>query len=78
MPVLEYMLSTDLGPFKMGIEDRDIYLLYRPHITDVTDMSKKVAKQVSDNLVKLALKADELDNILVDKFGCEFSQYSKI
>ena len=62
----------------MGIEDRDIYLLYRQHITDVTDMSDKVAKQVSDNLVNLALKADELDNILVDKFGCEFSQYSRI
>lgn len=78
LPVLEYMLSEDFGPFKMGIEDRDIYLLYRQHITDVTDMSDEVAKQVSDNLVQLALKADELDNILVERFGCEYSQYSRV
>ena len=72
------MLSEDFGPFKMGIEDRDIYLLYRQHITDVTDMSDEVAQQVSDNLVQLALKADELDNILVERFGCEYSQYSRV
>ena len=78
LPVLEFMLSEDFGPFKMGIEDRDIYLLYRQHITDVTDMSDEVAQQVSDNLVNLALKADELDNILVDRFGCEYSQYSRV
>ena len=29
------------------------------------------------NIVNLAFRADEMDNMMVERFGCEFSEYSK-
>lgn len=73
-PVLDYMLSTDLSPYKMGIEGRQIYLVYRIHLSDITD---EYEEEICNNMVNLAKKADEMDNMLVEQFGCEFSAYSK-
>ena len=73
-PVLDYMLSEDFGPYKLGIEGRQIYIAYRIHLTDITDASKE---EIRNNLVNLALRADELDNMLVERFGCEFSEYTR-
>lgn len=74
-PVLDYMLDTDFYPYKMGVDGRQIYLCYRIHLADITGDS---AERILDNIVGLAAKADELDNKLVDDFGCEFSLYSKV
>ncbi len=74
-PVLDYMLSTDFYPYKMGVDGRQIYLCYRIHMADITGDS---AERILDNIVNLAAKADELDNKLVEDFGCEFSLYSKV
>lgn len=73
-PVLDFMLETDLTPYKMGVDGRQIYLCYRIHLADLTAQS---ADRILDNIVGLAAKADELDNKLVDDYGCEFSLYSK-
>lgn len=73
--VLDFMLETDFSPYKMGIDGRQIYLCYRIHLADLTDES---AERILDNIVGLAEKADELDNRLVDEYGCEFSSYSKV
>ena len=73
-PVLDFMLDTDFSPYKMGLDGRQIYLCYRIHLADITPDS---AERILDNIVGLAEKADELDNRLVDEFGCEFSLYSK-
>lgn len=73
-PVLDYMLSEDFGPYKLGIEGRQIYIAYRIHLSDITDESKE---EIRNNLVNLALRADELDNMLVERFGCEFSEYTR-
>ena len=73
-PVLDYMLSEDFSPYKMGIEGRQIYLAYRLHLSDLTDSSED---EIRRNLVNLALRADEMDNLMVDRFGCEFSEYSR-
>lgn len=72
--VLEYMLSTDFTPYKMGIDGRQIYLMYRIHLSDITD---EYEDSIRENMVNLASKADETDNMLVEQFGCEFSAYSK-
>ena len=45
-----------------------------PHLSDITDASED---EILTNLVNLALKADEMDNMMVEEFGCEFSEYSK-
>ncbi|HIZ01467.1 MAG TPA: trypsin-like peptidase domain-containing protein [Candidatus Bacteroides merdipullorum] len=73
-PVLDYMLSTDFSPYKMGIEGRQIYLVYRIHLSDITDRYADVIRQ---RMVELAARADQMDNMLVERFGCEFSAYSK-
>ena len=44
------------------------------HLSDITDASED---EILTNLVNLALKADEMDNMMVEEFGCEFSEYSK-
>ena len=58
----------------MGIDGRQIYLMYRIHLSDITD---EYEDSIRENMVNLASKADETDNMLVEKFGCEFSAYSK-
>lgn len=73
-PVLDYMLTEDFGPYKLGIEGRQIYIAYRIHLADITDASEE---QIRRDIVGLALRADEMDNMLVERFGCEFSEYSK-
>lgn len=73
-PVLDYMLSKDFTPYKMGIEGRQIYLAYRIHLSDLTETSED---EIRRNLVNLALRADEMDNKMVERFGCEFSEYSR-
>ena len=72
--VLNYMLDTDFSPYKLGIEGRQIYICYRIHLSDITDKSEDRIRQT---LVTLAEKADEMDNMMVERFGCEFSAYSK-
>ena len=73
-PVLDYMLSEDFGPYKLGIEGRQIYIAYRIHLSDITPESEDT---IRDRIVGLALRADEMDNMLIERFGCEFSEYSK-
>ena len=68
------MLSEDFGPYKLGIEGRQIYIAYRIHLSDITAESEETIRQ---NIVNLAFRADEMDNMMVERFGCEFSEYSK-
>ena len=55
-------------------EARQIYIAYRIHLSDITDESEE---EIRKNIVDLALRADAMDNMLVERFGCEFSEYSK-
>lgn len=74
-PVLTYLLSDGMEPYKLGIEGNQIYIAYRIHISDL--FSEELGAQVKNNIVRLAMKADKLDNFLAEKFGCEFSEYTK-
>ena len=72
-PVLTYLLQTEIAPYRFGLDGNQIYLSYRVHISDIfSDYSE----DVKTNLTHLAFKADDLDNYLVDTFGCEFSEYA--
>ncbi len=73
-PVLTYLLSDAVKPYQLGLQDNQIYISYRAYIADIfTDFKEEIRK----NIINLALKADELDNFLVDEYGCEFSQFAK-
>lgn len=73
--VLTFMLNTDFGPYKLGVDGKQIYIAYRIHLADIND---ETAEEIQQNIADIARKADELDNYMVEKFGCEFSEYSKI
>ena len=73
-PVLTYLISEDQKPYQLGLDDNQIYLSYRIHISDVFSDH---AEEVKKNITNMAFKADDLDNFLVDTYGCEFSEYAK-
>ena len=73
-PLLRYLLSDAVRPFILGIRNNEIYISYRVHLSDVFSAEKETVKS---NITNLAIKADELDNYLVDTYGCEFSEYTK-
>lgn len=73
-PVLTYLVSEDLRPYKLGIEDNQIYIACRIHISDVFS---GYADQVKKHITGLALKAGELDNYLAETYGCDFSEYAE-
>ena len=74
-PVLTYLLSAEnIKPYQLGLDGSQIYLSYRVHISDIFS---EFAEEVQKNITGLAFKADEMDNYLVDTFGCEFSEYAK-
>ena len=75
-PVLTYMIGTDVQPYQLGLDDNQIYLSYRVHMSDV--FSDEFSEEVRKNVTNLAFKADDLDNYLADTFGCEFSDYVKV
>ncbi len=73
-PVYRYILSHPIKPFVFGIWQGMIYLSYRVHLSDLQSSFKE---QIQHNIAQLAQKADELDNYLIDTYGCERSEYAK-
>ena len=74
-PILTYMLSSEqFAPYQLGLDDNQIYISYRIHISDVFS---GYADEVKKNITNMAFKADELDNFLVENYGCELSEYAK-
>lgn len=71
-----YLISSDHSPFKLGIYQNNIFISYRIHLSDVfkDDDSKN---DIKSKIKELALKADEMDDFLVDEYGCPMSTYSK-
>ena len=70
----KYLLSRPVPPYSLGVSSNQVYLSFRVHLSDVfSERSDEVAKW----LTKLALTADDLDNRLMDQFGCEMSIESK-
>jgi serine protease Do len=73
--VYRYLLSNPGYPYSFSVNEGKIFISYRVHLTDIKGPNNK---DIQKNLVLLAKKADELDNYLVEKFGCEFTENSKI
>jgi serine protease Do len=70
----QYLLSRPVPPYSLGVSNNHVYLSYRVHLSDVFSVrSGEIAKR----LTQLALTADDLDNHLMDQYGCEMSPESK-
>ena len=73
-PVLTYLLSGSATPYQLGLEDNRVFLSYCVYIGDIFSDYQESVKQ---NIINMAIKADEMDNFLMEKFGCELSQHAK-
>lgn len=71
--LLEEIVSKNIGPYKLGIWEKEVYVSYRVHISDVFGVRGAEVKQ---NIAGLYRKANELDDYFVETFGCKFSVHS--
>ena len=75
--LFEYVLAYDQRPYSLSLnQDNEIYLSMRIHLSDI--FSEKYRDELQKKLAAFATTADELDNQLVEKFGCVPSALSKM
>lgn len=74
-PLLDYLLrSADSSPYQIGLEENQIFLSYRVHLTDIqadTDLS------IQKNITEFASEADRTACFLAENFGCGYPEYSR-
>lgn len=69
-----YILSDSEYPYRYGIDKNLVYVSFR---TDMEDIRGPRKQDIQKLLAGLAEKADELDSMLQEKFGCEPSEFAK-
>lgn len=72
--LLTYLLSHPIPPYQLGLYNNQIYVSYRVRISDVFSNQ---ADEIQQNLSKLILKADEMDDFFVKEFACEKTNFAK-
>lgn len=73
--VYEYLLSDPIEPFHLSIDQNQIFISYRVHLSDLYSDLKDV---IQNNLSRLAIEADQLDDDLFIHFGCPKTHFSKV
>ncbi|MBN1620160.1 trypsin-like peptidase domain-containing protein [candidate division WOR-3 bacterium] len=67
----KFILSNPVIPFYLGIDKGIVYISYRIHLSDInSSFSEKIKKDI----VEISHKADEMDNYLINSFGCVLSE----
>lgn len=78
LPLYEYLLSEDISPYQYWINENCIYFSYRIAISDILKKDQdNLVEEISENIKNFVLKADELDDMFVNKFACKKTVYSK-
>lgn len=72
--VYSYLLKDPVPPYILGVSKSTIYLSYRAHLSDIFSSEAGIIKE---NIKNLALKADALDNFLLEEYGCEMAIEAK-
>jgi len=67
--LFRYMLTDELAPYRFTMSNDIIYLSYRIHLADIDNQARR--PQLAQELIGVGRKADELDNFLIEKFGCQ-------
>lgn len=73
-PLFRYLLSNPVPPYFLGIFENTVYLSYRIRLADV---KTGLADDIRRHIFGMSVKADELDNELIDKYHCEWSEESR-
>lgn len=74
--LLTYINSNQVAPYYLGVYKNKIFISYRIHLSDIYADHK--VEEIRNNIMQLALKADELDDFFRDNYNCEMSIESKI
>jgi serine protease Do len=74
-PLLAYLLSNPVAPYMLGVYDNTVYISYRIALTDIETRFKPELQQ---NISKMLKTADDMDDYLVDTFGCEKTHFAKV
>lgn len=74
-PVLRYLLSNPIKPYQLGTFESTIYLGSRVHVTDL--FNSKYGDAELDKVINLSKKADEMDNFLLETYGCPLAKTAK-
>lgn len=69
-----YLLSDPEPPYKFGIYNNQIYISYRIHISDIYS---EMREEIQQRITQLALKADEMDDKLAERFGAPKTHFAK-
>jgi len=72
--LLTFITSNPVAPYQLGVYENKIFISYRTHLSDIYSLKKD---EIKNNMIRLALKADELDDVFRDKYGCEMAMESK-
>lgn len=70
------ILGQTMTPYSVGLSQSTVYLSYRMHITDCE--SKNHMVRLQKELSGLIMKADELDNLYVEKYKCLPSTFTNM
>jgi serine protease Do len=71
--LLEELVSRNIVPYKLGLWEKEVYVSYRVHISEVFGLR---SAEVKKSIAGLYRTANELDDYFVDTFGCKFSVHS--
>ncbi len=65
--VYSYLLSDPVKPFRLSIQQNQIYISFRAHMSDIySDLSHNIQK----NIAQLAIEADKMDDFLFHEYNC--------
>lgn len=70
----EYLLTEDTAPYRLSISDNQIFISYIAHLSDLYSAHQE---EVLEHIAQLAQKADDYDDLFVNKFGAPMTQYSR-
>jgi len=68
----KYVLSNPVPPYYFGIRGNEVFLSYRIHLNDFQSSHRE---PIQENIMNLAKKADEMDNFMIETYGCEPSEF---
>ena len=72
--IYKFVLTNEAAPFAFGVCDGMVYISYRTHLSDVFGDAQG---EIQENLAEFTKIADKYDNLLIEKFGCTPTIYSK-
>jgi serine protease Do len=73
--LFSYMLGDNIAPYRFTMSDDVVHVAYRVHLSDLDDPVQR--ERIGDELIRMGDRANQLDNMLVERFGCALASQAK-